>query len=81
MMDIVLVGIGEDCVSIVDQAINELREENRIKAIIFDRDERYRELADRSFPQKTIEDLPDMPFDKLFICSRNCIMEESVNKG
>lgn len=78
MMDIVLVGVGEDCVSIVDQAINELREENRIKAIIFDRDERYRELADRSYPQKTIEDLPGMSFDKLFICSRNCIMEESV---
>ena len=41
MLEIILVGIGTDCVSIVEQAINELREEARIQAIIFDRDERY----------------------------------------
>ena len=40
MIDIVLVGVGEDSVSIVDQAINELGEETRIKAVVFDRDER-----------------------------------------
>ncbi len=78
MQDIILVGIGESSVSIVEQAINELREEVRIEAVIFDRDERYRELVDQSYPQKTIEDLPGLSFDKLLICSRNCIMEESV---
>ncbi len=66
MLDIVLVGVGTDCVSIVAQAINELREEAKIEAIIFDRDERYGELADRSYPQKTIEDIPGLVFDKLF---------------
>ena len=78
MLDIVLVGVGTDCVSIVAQAINELREEAKIEAIIFDRDERYGELADRSYPQKTIEDIPGLVFDKLLICCKSGIMEEGV---
>ena len=78
MLDIVLVGVGTDCVSIVAQAINELREEAKIEAIIFDRDERYGELADRSYPQKTIEDIPGLVFDKLLICCKSGIMEEGM---
>jgi hypothetical protein len=76
--EIILVGIGTDCVSIVDQAINELRDEIKIGAVVFDCDERYNELADKTYPQKTIEDLPGLFFDKLLICSRSYIMEESV---
>ena len=77
-LKVILIGIGEDCVSIVDQAIHDLKEKNRIEAVIFDRDTRYDELSDKSYPQFMIEDLPGLTFDKLLICSRYCIMEESV---
>lgn len=78
MLSIILVGIGVDCVSIVDQAVRELRDKVRIEAIIFDCDERYNEIADKSYAQKKIEDLPGLDFDKLLICCRSCIAEESV---
>lgn len=78
MSDIILVGIGTDCVSIVDQAISELRKTCGIKAVIFDRDEQYAELINKSYPQKVIEDIPEMTFDKLLICCRSCIAEEAV---
>lgn len=78
MSDIILIGIGTDCVSIVDQAMNELRDKVNIIAVIFDRDDQYNEIADQSCPQKRIEDIPGLIYDKLIICCRNCIVEESV---
>ena len=78
MSDVILVGIGVDCASIVDQAMSELRSTSRIIAVIFDCDERYNEISDKSCPQKRIEDIPGLMYDKLLVCCKSCIVEESV---
>lgn len=75
---IILVGVGVDCVSIVEQAVHELKETTEIKGIAFDRADRYEELMDRSYPQLDVEKIPTVDFDKLLVCCKNCIMKECV---
>jgi hypothetical protein len=43
---------------LVDQAVNELKDRVSIIAIIFNCDDQYDGITDKSYPQKRIEDLP-----------------------
>lgn len=77
-MQIVLVGVGEDSVDIVEDAIREWRGNAVIEGVAFDEDELYFKLSDQSYPARRIEDLPSMPFDRLYVCANSFLAEEAV---
>jgi len=76
MLHIILAGVGTNSVEIVDEAISELKNTSIIDAVIFDEDELYEKLSDKSYPQKTIEELPQMIYDRLIVCA-----DSKVAKG
>lgn len=78
-MHIVLVGVGEDSVEIVEDAIREYGEKAVIEGVMFDDDELYHKLSDQTYPAKMIEDLPRMTFDKLYVCATHILAWDVVN--
>ncbi len=77
-MQIVLAGVGEDSVDIVEDAIREWRGKAVIDGVVFDEDELYHRLSDQSYPARRIEDLPRMSFDRLYVCANHDLAEEAV---
>lgn len=80
MIHVVLVGIGENSIEIVKQALDELNEAKKeviIDAIVFD-EASFGKIFNKSYPIKTIEDLPHMTFDNLLICTDETIADEAV---
>ncbi len=77
MLHMVLVGVGEDSVEIVKQALDEHKERVIVDAIIFDEDDLYNQ-AFGNYPMKQIEDIPNMVFDKLLICANEKIVYDAV---
>ncbi len=78
-MHIVLVGVGEDSVDIVEDAIREWREKAVIEGVAFDEDELYYRLSDWSYLHRRIEDLPNLTFDRLYVCANHDLSNEAVS--
>ncbi|MCH5268582.1 MAG: class I SAM-dependent methyltransferase [Lachnospiraceae bacterium] len=80
MKHIVLVGIGEDSIEMLKQALDDLEEAEEkyvINAIVFDND-KYGEFFGGSYIVKSIEDLPQMTFDYLLVCADETILDDAV---
>lgn len=77
MLHVVIVGICEDSIEIVKQALDELEQSVIIDAVVFDQ-VLYSAGFEISYPVKTIEDLPQMIFDKLLVCANEEIVNDAV---
>lgn len=77
MLHVVLVGVGEDSVEIVKQALDEYEGRIIVDGIIFDEDG-FDHEALGNYPVKQVEDLPNMTFDKLLVCADENIAEDAV---
>lgn len=77
MLHVVLVGVGEDSVEIVKQALDEYEEQILVDGIIFDEDGLGSEVFG-NYPVKQVEDLPNMTFDKMLVCANENIVNEAI---
>ena len=77
MLRVVLVGVGEDSVEIVKQALDEYGERIIVEGIVFDEGGLGCEEFE-NYPVKQIEDLPNMTFDKMLVCADKNIANDAV---
>lgn len=78
MLHIVMIGIGDDSVEIVKQALDDYRETAVVEAIVFDENYPLPQTFFDQYPIKEITDLPQMTFDKLVVCMDETIASDAA---